>query len=86
MMNKLLLLVCMSTFSASAMATCDEMKAQISSKLETKGIKEYTLEIRPIKNEKDDPAAPDKNASKKKDGKVIGTCDDDRKEIVYKRL
>ena len=85
-MNRLLLLVCLFGFSVSAMATCDEVRAQITSKLEAKGIKEYTLEIRPIKNEKDDPAAPGNETAKKKDGKVIGTCDDDKKEIVYKRL
>jgi hypothetical protein len=85
-MNRLLLLACLSCFSVSAMASCDEMRAQIASKLEAKGIKEFTLEIRPIKNTKDDSVPPDKETVKKKDGKVVGTCDDDRKEIIYKRL
>jgi hypothetical protein len=86
MMNRLLLLVCLSGFSVSAMATCEEMKAQITAKLEAKGIKEYTLEIRPIQNTKNDSVSPGKETPKKKEGKVIGTCDDDRKEIIYKRL
>jgi hypothetical protein len=68
------------------MATCDEVKAQIVSRLQSKGIKEYTLEIRPIKNTKDDPVSSGKETVKKKEGKVVGTCDDDKKEIIYKRL
>jgi hypothetical protein len=83
-MNKLLLLACLSCFSVPAMASCDDLKAQIDSKLQAKGVKEYTLEVRPIK--KEEVKAPDKEASKEKDGKVVGTCEGDSKEIIYKRL
>ncbi len=89
-MNKILLLACLSCFSVSAMATCDDLKAQIDSKLQAKGVKEYTLEIRPIMKTKDDAGALGKEAAKEagkeKEGKVVGTCEGDTKEVIYKRL
>ena len=83
-MNKLLLLAGLSCFSATAMATCDDLKAQIDSKLQAKGIKEYTLEVRPIK--KEEVKTSDKETAKEKEGKVVGTCEGDSKKIIYKRL
>jgi hypothetical protein len=48
---------------------CEELKDEISKKLDAKGVKGYTLEI----------VAKDKDA----EGKVVGTCDGDTKKIIY---
>lgn len=50
---------------------CEELKSEIATKLETNGVKTYTLEI----------VAKDKEA----DGKVVGTCEGGTKKIVYRR-
>ena len=48
---------------------CEELKDEISKKLDAKGVKGYTLEI----------VAKDKDA----EGKTVGTCDGDTKKIIY---
>jgi uncharacterized protein DUF1161 len=50
---------------------CEELKNEIAAKLDAKGIKNYTLEIVPSENVKDE--------------KVVGTCDAGAKRIVYKK-
>src|SRR5258708_9741044 len=50
---------------------CEELKDEITKKLDAKGVKGYTLEI----------VAKDKDA----EGKVVGTCDGDTKKIIYNR-
>ena len=50
---------------------CEELKDEISKKLDAKGVKGYTLEI----------VAKDKDA----EGKIVGTCDGDTKKIIYNR-
>ena len=54
---------------AQAAKPCEELKDEISKKLDAKGVKGYTLEI----------VAKDKDAG----GKVVGTCDGDTKKIIY---
>ena len=54
---------------AQAAKPCEELKDEISKKLDAKGVKGYTLEI----------VAKDKDA----EGKVVGTCDGDTKKIIY---
>ncbi|MGE7993143.1 DUF1161 domain-containing protein [Pseudomonas sp. NPDC089554] len=49
---------------------CEELKAEITEKLEAKGVSGYSLEI----VDKGEPA-----------GKVIGSCEAGTKEIVYRR-
>jgi hypothetical protein len=66
-----LLVVSASAF-AQAAKPCDDLKAEITKKLEAKGVKSYTLEIMA----KDD---------KEGDGKVVGTCEGGTKKIVYTR-
>src|SRR6266853_6301434 len=56
---------------AQAAKPCEELKDEISKKLDAKGVKGYTLEI----------VAKDKDA----EGKVVGTCDGDTKKIIYNR-
>jgi len=56
---------------AQAAKSCEELKDEITKKLDAKGVKSYTLEI----------VAKDKDA----EGKVVGTCDGDTKKILYNR-
>ncbi len=59
--------------SAYALAgkPCEELKAEITKKLDEKNVKSYTLEIVP----------QDKEA----EGKVVGTCEGGTKKIVYRK-
>jgi uncharacterized membrane protein len=75
-----LLFLCASAFAqtsepASAALTarksCDDLKAEISKKLEAKGVTAYTLD------------AVDKG--KEGDAKVVGTCDGGTKSMTYTR-
>src|SRR5216684_1150114 len=50
---------------------CEELKDEITKKLDAKGVKGYTLEI----------VAKDKDA----EGKIVGTCDGGTKKIIYNR-
>jgi hypothetical protein len=61
-------------FAAPAVAqrkNCDELKAEITAKLDAKNVKNYTLEIVPAETVKDE--------------KVVGSCDGGTKRILYKR-
>ena len=51
---------------------CGELKDEIAKKLDDKGIKFYLLEIVPTEKVKDQ-------------AKVIGSCDGDKKKILYSR-
>ena len=51
---------------------CDDLKTEIASKLDAKGVKGYSLEV----------VAKDAEVT---DGKVVGTCDGGTKKIVYKK-
>ncbi len=87
-MRKLLLAACLLGFSVSAMATCDDLKSQIDAKLQTKGVTSYTLDIVPVEQAAAAPAAASGAAAapaKVATGKVVGTCEGDTKQIVYKR-
>ena len=50
---------------------CEELKTEIATKLDAKGVKGYTLDI----------VAKDKDA----EGKIVGTCDGGSKKIIYNR-
>ena len=50
---------------------CEELKSEIAKKLETNGVKTYTLDV----------VAKEKDA----DGKVVGTCEGGTKKIVYRK-
>ena len=63
------LLAC--TAQVHAAQSCDELKAKITSKLEGKNVKGYTLEI----------VANDKLG----DAKEVGSCDGGSKKIAYTR-
>ena len=54
---------------AQAAKPCEELKDEITKKLDAKGVKGYTLEI----------VAKDKDA----EGKVVGTCEGGTKKIIY---
>jgi len=50
---------------------CEDLKAEITKKLEAKGVTSYTLDV--------------VDKGKEGDGKVVGSCDGATKSIVYKR-
>jgi hypothetical protein len=50
---------------------CDELKAEIDAKITANGVSTFTTTI------------VDKDAAE--DGKVVGTCENSTKKIVYKR-
>lgn len=89
-MYKLILMVCLSLVSFSAMASCEDLKAQIDSKLQAKGVKSYSLDIVQAEN-LDAALAASAEAAKKatsptaKPGKVVGSCEGDTKRIIYTR-
>jgi hypothetical protein len=55
--------------AAQTAKPCEELKDEITKKLDAKGVKGYTLEI----------VAKDKDA----EGKIVGTCDGGTKKIIY---
>lgn len=56
---------------AQAAKPCEELKTEIATKLDAKGVKSYSLEI----------VAKDQDA----EGKVVGSCEGGTKKIVYRR-
>jgi hypothetical protein len=54
---------------------CEELKSEIDAKLQAKGVKNYTLEIKANEETKD----------LKDDAKIVGSCDGGTKKIVYTR-
>ena len=71
-----LLFVCTYGFAqteqpAPARKSCEDLKAEISKKLDAKGVTSYTLDVVDKGNEGD--------------GKVVGGCDGATKSIVYSR-
>lgn len=87
-MRNLLLAACLTSFSISAMASCDDVKSQIDAKLQAKGIKSYTLDIVPVAPAAAAPAAASGAAAtpaKAPSGKVVGNCEGETKQIIYKR-
>ncbi|MBI5890440.1 MAG: DUF1161 domain-containing protein [Nitrosomonadales bacterium] len=87
-MRNLLLAACLFSFSLSAMASCDEVKAQIDAKLQAKGVVSYTLEIVPVAAAAAAPAAASDAAAAPAPaptGKVVGNCEGETKQIVYTR-
>ncbi|MGH8381468.1 DUF1161 domain-containing protein [Pseudomonas sp.] len=73
-MKKLVVALGLMTLAGTALAAgkpCEELKSEIASKIDAKGVSGYSLEI------------VDKGAAA--GGKVVGTCEGGTKEIVYKR-
>jgi hypothetical protein len=56
---------------AQGVKACEELKDEITKKLDAKGVTSYSLEI----------VAKDQDA----EGKVVGSCDGGAKKIVYKK-
>jgi hypothetical protein len=72
-MKKIIAALCLSVvvFPAYAQNSCDDLKAEIAKKIESKGVKNYQLEII--------------NAADVKDQKVVGSCENGKKKLVYKK-
>ena len=58
---------------ANAAKPCEELKEEISRKMDANGVKTYSLDIVPTDKVKDG------------EGKVVGSCDGGTKKIVYTR-
>jgi hypothetical protein len=58
--------------AASVPKACEELKSEIATKLDAKGVKSYSLDI----------VAKDADAG---DAKVAGTCEGGTKKILYKK-
>ena len=59
------------TTPALAQKSCDELKSNIAAKLESKGVKNFQLEI--------------VAADEAKGAKIVGTCEHGEKKITYKK-
>jgi hypothetical protein len=59
--------ICAQAFSATK--SCDELKTEITAKIEAKGVKGFTLEI--------------VSAGEVADKKVVGSCEGGAKKLVY---
>jgi hypothetical protein len=72
-MKKVIVFLTLSLVVAPAFAgkNCEELKSEIGAKLESKGVKNYTLDI--IATEE------------VSDQKVVGSCEAGKKKITYKR-
>jgi hypothetical protein len=88
-MRKVALLTCLTLLTFPAVAdvlTCDALKARVDAKLQSKGVKTYTLEIVSIADPKNitgaASAVPTTNTVK---GKEVGTCDGGTKRLMYTR-
>ncbi len=66
-----LITLCLIAFPAFAQKSCEELKSEISAKLESKGVKNFQLEI--------------VAAEEVKDQKVVGSCEAGKKKITYKK-
>ncbi len=65
------LALCLLATPAFARMSCDELKSNIAAKIESKGVKNYQLEI--------------VAADEAKDGKIVGTCEGGKKKITYRK-
>ena len=72
-MKCLILAIGLSLVATTALAQkdCEELKSEISVKLQAKSVNKFTLEV--VSNEK------------VKDEKVVGSCDGGYKKIIYKK-
>ena len=72
-MKKTLLFCALSFVIAPAFASknCEELKSEIAAKIEAKGVKNFTIDILPTEEVKDQ--------------KVIGSCETGKKKLVYKK-
>lgn len=68
----LLVPACAFAQSAPGPKACEELKSEITTKLDAKGVKGYSLEI----------VEKDKEVT---DAKVVGTCEGGTKKIVYSK-
>jgi hypothetical protein len=64
-------LIAMMSRPAPGVKVCEDLKSEIGTKLEAKGVRNYDLEI--------------VDAADAGNGKVVGNCDGGRKKILYIR-
>lgn len=71
---KKIITLCIFSFVVSpafAAKNCDELKSEIATKLDAKGVKNYTIDA--------------VTTEEVKDQKVIGSCETGAKKLVYKK-
>lgn len=71
---KKIIALCVFSFVVSpafAAKNCEELKSEIAAKIDAKGVKNYTIDIIPTADVKDQ--------------KVIGSCETGSKKLVYKK-
>lgn len=69
--NIIALALCLAAGPVLAQKNCEELKTAIAAKVDAKGVKNYQLEIVP--------------ADAVKDQKVVGSCENGKKKILYKK-
>ncbi|HEX5478004.1 MAG TPA: DUF1161 domain-containing protein [Burkholderiales bacterium] len=71
-LGKLIAAALMLGLTGTAWASCDSLKSELDAKIRKNGVEKFTLTIVPAD-------------AKDVDGKVIGHCEGNTKQIVYKR-
>lgn len=70
-MSLCVLILALASLPALARKNCDELKAEIEAKIQSHGVKSFTLEI--------------VDKGKGGDLRIVGSCDAGSKEITYKK-
>ena len=70
------LLICCSSQASAAIKSCEELKDEIATKIDARGVTSYRLTI--VRNEEAENGTA-------VDGKIIGTCEGGTKKIIYTR-
>ena len=73
----LALLACYSTQASAAIKPCEELKEEIATKIDAKGVTSYELTI--VKSEEAENGAAVK-------GEIVGSCEGGTKKILYTKV
>ncbi len=68
--------LCLATLTAQAAPKpCEDLKKEVSARLDAQGVKSYSLEA----------VAVDDTTQNKPENKVVGTCDRGSKKLIYRK-
>ena len=73
----LALLICYSSQASASIKPCEELKEEIATRIEAKGVKSYELTI--VKNEEAENGTA-------LEGEIVGSCDGGTKKILYTKI
>jgi hypothetical protein len=87
-MRMLALLMSLVSFPVMAeILPCEELLKRVDTKLQTKGVPSYTLEIVAVDNEKNiTTSASGVKTTKTFNGKEVGTCEGGTKRLIYLKV